>query len=521
MDSPGASSAGSTDRLTLESGRLAEIVAATAVAIGLWLRLRIASGTYLNPDEAIFFFAGSVDTVKELFDNIVRSQHAPLPLVLLHFIEPVNSSELALRLPSLIAGSLFPWVVYRWLGAIWSRTAGLMALVVLTFSPALVSLSAQARGYTLVLLLAALALRLLDSGVAARSGTRIIASAICVALAVMTEFSGAMFAAGAGVYFLARLADRLPGRLVVVWALGQVMVAAIAVALYLTIAAPHVAADAVNPNGVSDLFVGAYRQPGENLLVFLAGGTARQFSFLFGSHVAGLLAMPMFAVALVGLCRQRRYALAALLATPILVAWAGVGLSHPFGRTRHTAILSLVVASGVAIGTELVLRRRTVLVALALPVVMTVTGWPDVNDIAPSRHRRESMLAAIRYLQTVVPPDGVLFTDRETGLILRYYLRDDQHPLPNWQLLREVQLGNLYMVANRNWDFADAETFAADLAWLRQLLGNGSNRPIWIADGGSTAVLRPDLLRRYPKLTLPEARTFDGAVDVFRLPPDL
>ena len=520
MERSDASAFQSTDRVTLESGRLSDIVAAAAVAIGLWLRLRIATGTYLNPDEAIFFFAGSVDTFKELFDNIVRSQHAPLPIVLLHFIEPINSSELALRVPALIAGSLFPWVVYRWLGEIWSRTAGLMALVVLTFSPALVSLSAQARGYTLVLLFAALALRWLDAGVAARSGMRIIASAICVALAVMTEFSGAMFAVGAAAYFLIRLRDRLPGRLVVVWAIGQAAAAAIAVALYLTIAVPHVTADAVNPNGVSHLFVGAYRQPGENLLVFLATATARQFSFLFGSHVAGLLAMPMFAAALVGLCLKKRYALAALLVTPILVAWAGVALAHPFGRTRHTAILSLVVASGVAIGTELVLRRRTRLLIAVLPVVMTVTGWPDVNDIAPGRHRRDSMLAAIRYLQTVVPPDGVLFTDRETGLILRYYLRDEQ-PLPNWQLLREVQLGNLYMVANRNWDFGDAETFADDLAWLRQLLGTGSNRSIWIADGGSTIVLRPDLLRRYPQLTLPEARTFDGAVDVFRLPPDL
>jgi Dolichyl-phosphate-mannose-protein mannosyltransferase len=507
-----------TDDLTLESERLADVLALLAVAVGVWLRLRIATTTYLNPDEAIFFFAGSAETAKGLWDNVVRSQHAPLPIVVLHFIERINTSELALRFLPLVAGSMFPWVVYRWLGAAWSRTAGLIALVVLMFSPALVSLSAQARGYTLVLLLAALALHWLDTGLAARSAGRLLASVGCTALAVLTEFSAVFFAAGAAVYFLVRLRDRLPGRLVVLWAVGQGAVGVIIVALYLQIAAPSLA----NPTfaGMSEVFAGGYQQPDQSLVVFLAAGTVRQFSFLFGSHVAGVVAIPFFAVALVGLWLKKRYALAALLATPILTAWVGAALSHPFGRSRHTAILALVVAAGVAIGIDLILRRRAVLLVPALALLLPLTGWPDVGDIPPGRHRRDSIVAAVRYLQANVPPDGVLFCDRETGLILHYYLRDAQHPLPNWQLLREVHFGDLYMVANRSWDFGDSETFAADLAWLRQLLGPESKRPIWVVDGGFTPGFRSRLLRRYPHLTLPEAKSFDDAVEVFKLPPD-
>jgi hypothetical protein len=101
-----------------------------------------------------------------------------------------------------------------------------------------------------------------------------------------------------------------------------------------------------------------------------------------------------------------------------------------------------------------------------------------------------------------------------------YYLRDAQHPLPNWQLLREVHFGDLYMVANRSWGFGDSETFAAGLAWLRQLLGPESKRPIWVVDSGFTPGFRSRLLRRYPHLTLPEAKSFDDAVEVFKLPPD-
>src|SRR5262245_55006862 len=57
------------------AGSLADICALTAVAIGIWLRWRQASGTYLNPDEAIFFFDGSAGTFYGLGRNIFRSQH--------------------------------------------------------------------------------------------------------------------------------------------------------------------------------------------------------------------------------------------------------------------------------------------------------------------------------------------------------------------------------------------------------------------------------------------------------------
>jgi hypothetical protein len=501
-----------------DSERLIDVMAVLAIVIGAWLRLRMATTTYLNPDEAVFYFMGSTQTLGGVFDEILRLDHAPLPIVLVHVVQRISSSELALRFVPLVAGILFPWVVYRWLGAAWSRTAGLIALVALTFSPALVSLSAQVRGYTILLLIAAVGLRLLDSGIAARSGARIFASTMCGALAVLTEFSGAFYIGGAAVYFLARVRD-LPRRLVVLWALGQAVVLVICIVLYLKIAAPNLTNHTVT--GLSKVFTGAYRQPGQNLAMFLAASTVRQFSFLFGSHVVGALMTPLFVVAMTGLWIKRRHALAVLLAGTILFAWAGALFSHPFGRSRHTAILALVIASGVAIGIELILRRRALLVAPALAILMPLTGWPDDGDIHLVRYRRDSMFAAIRYLQANVPPDGVVLADRETSLILQYYLRDEPHLLSTWLTWPEARFGDLHVVVVPGWDFGDADTFAADLDRLRRLLGKESSKPIWVADGGFTTSLRTNLRRRYPQLALPGASSFDGAVEVFRLPPEL
>jgi hypothetical protein len=245
----------------------------------------------------------------------------------------------------------------------------------------------------------------------------------------------------------------------------------------------------------------------------------RQFSFLFGSHVAGALAMPLFAVGVGGLWIQRRYSLAVLLVATILAAWCGALIGHPFGRSRHTSILALVTASGVAVGIDLILRSRAILVAPVMAVLLPLTGWPDMGDISAARHRRESMLAAVAYLRANVPPGGVLVTDGETGHLLHYYLGDGrpQYSQP-WMMPEEVHLGQLHLFM-RKWDLGDADTFATDLASIREVLGQGSEKSIWVADGGFTTGLRSSLQQRYPQLVFPEARSFDGAVEVFKLPP--
>jgi len=503
------------------AGPLVGVCALSAVAIGIWLRWIQASGTYLNPDEAILFFAGSADTLDELRGNIFRSQHAPLFTLLLHFVQQISSSEMALRLVPLAAGSLFPWVVFKWLGMVWSRTAGLAALVILTLSPPLVSLGAQARGYTLVLLLASCSLYCLDTGIARRSAGRVIVSAVCGGLALLTEYSAAFFVGGAALYFLLRVRQGIPGRLIAVWIIGQGVLGALCLGLYWTLAS-QLLAESRNVTVMNSAFSGAYRAPNQSLAAFLAAGTARQFSYALGSHAMGALAMLAFVVGLWRLSQARQYALAVLLSSPLVLAWGGALLSHPFGRSRHTAVLSLFIVGGVAIGLERFLTRRTApAVIAALGTVVYLTGWTDVSDITPSRHRLESMRAGIAYLRDTVPPDGVLLTDGETALILQYYLRDRQHTPVARRTLREAHFGQLHLVSNGRWDFENIDRLAADIAWLRELPGAGSKRSIWIADGGFAAFLRSSLRVRYPQLVIPDERDFDGALQVFRLPSEL
>ena len=72
-------------------------------------------------------------------------------------------SEVLLRLVPAICGSLFPWVVMLWMQEIVGNAAALSAQLLLTFSPALIGLSAEVRAYTLAFLLFAIALLLLEN----------------------------------------------------------------------------------------------------------------------------------------------------------------------------------------------------------------------------------------------------------------------------------------------------------------------------------------------------------------------
>ena len=119
-----------------------------------------------------------------------------------------------------------------------------------------------------------------------------------------------------------------------------------------------------------------------------------------------------------------------------------------------------------------------------------------------------------------VPPDGVLVADRETTLILQYYL-PLENPPGGWRTLREARVGQVHLVSIDRWDFENVDRLAADAAWLRERPGMSSKTPIWIADGGFATDLRSSVRLRYPHLVMPDERDFDGALQVFRLPPEL
>ena len=507
-----------------------EIGAAILVLVGLLLRLREAAQTFLNPDEAQYFYLSLPNSLKQLYPATLSTHHPPLLFFILHPVIAISSSEIALRLFPVLAGSAVGWVAYRWLTRIWNEGAGLAALIILTFSPNLISLSAQARGYSLEMLFAALAILSLVAALDTQSVRGIIVFSAWLYLAILAEYSAAWFAGAAAIYFLLRAREsRVSRRMLLVWAAGQAGALCIYATLYRTSIRPLLAESLhLTTHG---FLVGGFPQVHSNLLVFAASATVKQFAYAFSSTPLGVLAAVLFGAGLVLLWKGRSRleqvrgrSLATLLVAPFVLACTGAILGvHPFGKSRHTAILSLFIAAGVGVALERLLRSRAWIAgftALALMAAWLTSAEPDPNNIAAARHSRQSMIAAIEHLRSSVPPGSLILTERETIEVLGYYLsgqlssqlyKDRERP-------REMNVGSFRVVSSRGYGWRDARSFIEDVTEARRDFGLRADEPPWVVDGGWKTDIDAKLTEQDPGLVLPGFRSFDGALTLFQLP---
>src|SRR5579863_256237 len=129
---------------------------------GLLLRLRLAWRTFLNPDEALHFFLSRQPSLHLAYQASLTTAHPPLMVLLLHYWTWFGESEFVLRLPFVIAGTVFCWTMFRWVARVAGGNAGLATLALLLFSPSLISLSAEIRQYPLLLMFCATCLCFLE-----------------------------------------------------------------------------------------------------------------------------------------------------------------------------------------------------------------------------------------------------------------------------------------------------------------------------------------------------------------------
>jgi uncharacterized membrane protein len=149
------------------SRRTALLILAGLVAAGLALRLAIPRGLWL--DEAISVHDARL-SLHDLFHTLYYGdRHPPLHyLSLWATVRIFGHGELAVRLPSLIAGTLVIPVLYELGRELYDRRTGLVAAAFATVSPLLVWYSQEARMYSFFALFGLLALltqlRVLRSG---------------------------------------------------------------------------------------------------------------------------------------------------------------------------------------------------------------------------------------------------------------------------------------------------------------------------------------------------------------------
>jgi uncharacterized membrane protein len=349
------------------------------VALALTARMLAARGAYLMPDEALHLRVAGASTLAETYRSSRATAHPPLFMFLLHFWKPVAASEWQSRLLPVAIGGPFLWAAYRWVRRLFGTSAALAALVLLAFLPSLVLLSAELRGYALLLWLTAAALGALERALQTRSPLWMAVYGILAGLALLSHYAAVWFIAAAFVYAAARLrGDRPPGRVVAAWAASEAFLAALLVFLYVT----HVSrlhGGALETEARNDWLRTSYFHPErEGALEFLGRQTLALFQYFFSTRVGGVLALALFLGAVAWLAVKRQPS-AILLALPFLLA-AATGLAdvYPYGGTRHAAGLTLFAAAGVGCAVTRLSGNRLWIVLLLFAVLVPAgfaVGW--------------------------------------------------------------------------------------------------------------------------------------------------
>jgi len=178
------------------------------LALGLVVRIWHASGTYLNPDEALHFFVANKTTWWETYRASLNVSHPPLLIFLLRVWRVLGTSELMLRLPSILAGMVFCWFAYRWLRMLFDESVVWIAFSLIVFLPSSIDLSTEVRQYALLLAFAMGSAYFLERALRENSALAMLVSGVFLWLAILSHFSAFLFAGVLGVYAILRMLEK-------------------------------------------------------------------------------------------------------------------------------------------------------------------------------------------------------------------------------------------------------------------------------------------------------------------------
>src|SRR5207245_10960920 len=111
--------------------------------------------------ESMYYLLSNQPSFALTYQAILSTAHPPLFIIMLHYWSLVGTSEFILRLPSLLAGTAFCWIIFLWLKQVADTTTAVIGLSLALFSPALIYLSAELRQYSLLLFFCSASLYLL------------------------------------------------------------------------------------------------------------------------------------------------------------------------------------------------------------------------------------------------------------------------------------------------------------------------------------------------------------------------
>jgi len=537
-------------------------VAIVITLVGFLARLWAASGTFLNPDEALHFRLANQLTLALAYKAGLTASHPPLLTFVLYFWRALGTSELWLRLPSVLAGTAFCWMFYKWLSKASGGLAGLIGLLLVAFLPPAVLLAAEVRQYALLLAFLASALYFLDEAFARNSTGRMAIFSLCLYLAMLSHYSAFLFAAALGIYALLRIfTNRPPKGLVAAWEIGQLGALAIATFLYKTHISKLGAGESrmVLQGWMSEFYLRrSYFDPShDNPLLFLAGHTFGVFQYFFGQLAVGD-AMGLLFVAGVGLLlrgkglpedRTSTRRLGLLLLLPFAIA-GGACLAHvyPYGGTRHVAFLIIPGVAGVSVAMERLASGRwtrglaTAGLVVALCVVFGKPRRPTMNRTDQSRAH---MTAAMDFVsqniarpnvatqniatQNIAPQNiapqsmgasTLIFTDYQSDLLLGHYLCRQQ-PIsfePSTPDFEVFSCGQRVVSASyKTATLFTTNNFVTQWTRLVETYRLKPGDTVWIFQAGWDADLPEGLRRNLAEFHDLRFESFGNNIKIFRL----
>ena len=472
-------------------------------------RLIPAKEYFLSPDEALHYLSASQPSVDLAYKAALTNAHPPLLILALYYWRSLGQSELMLRLPSVLAGTACCWLTYLWLKDVTDRSTAFMGLLLLSFAPSLIGLSAEVRQYAVLLFFIAGCLYLSERAIRENSRPLMVLFSLCLYGALLTHYSSLLFAFTMGIYMLLRLypyGKRLG--LFAVWVVGQIG-AVVLVTYFLATHVAHLRAMGM-PREIAETWLRkSIFHPGDhNVGVFASAQTLRVFTYLFSHGLVGTLALLAFLAGMVSLLRRKTpwnkdgptpRELALLFGLPF-AANCGAALAgiYPYGGTRHNAFLAPFAVAGAALGLATWIPARLSAKSLVLVIALALCNFlPAPPPLIKARnHSVVLMKNAVDYLRQSAPPGSVVLADYQSGLLLGYYACNHGivQVFPPLQRFAKADCGPYTVITagTQEWRF-NADDLPGQLANVAETYGLVPGTKVWLFDAGWITDLAPAL----------------------------
>ncbi len=485
-------------------------VALTVAAVGFVTRIVVTRNRYLSSDEALHVEMANLPGLAQVYESSRVNAHPPFFFLILHSWLRLGRSELFLRLLPAIFGAAFLWFAYRWAGRLFGRTAGIVTLLVLAFSPALLPLSAEVRGYSLLLLLFTSALGAFEKAVEARSPAWMAVSSTLLLLAILTHYGALFVTISFFVYALARFrSGRLSGKVVGTWAVFQVGASVLYLFLYFTQVATLRGGELERQAMTGWLDTSYFHRGQESLIVFGVRQTAAVFRYFFGTPTAVAIALVLAAAGVLHLALRRQPSVL-LIGLPFLSgAAAGVLGLYPFGGTRHSSYLLPFTAAAIAVAiSAFAATRPGWRVLLCAALVPLFWGTPDWS--APPESL-SPLNAAMGQLRRAIPAGSLIFTDYRTGAVISYYLGRNEPNVPRSGLdhFLASDTGSYCVIRSPLWT-PDPKGLCDEVERFIRVYAPPPGQRFWVVRSGSEFDLTRELSRRFPECVFPVLGSLGG-----------